>query len=84
MSPALCVSSRRRSVSGAPDSSNWPPGSSDIAPLPGRADQSDHVALVEDRFPAERVTHAFEQRAPIRIPLRVNHASSGRVIVAGG
>ena len=49
--------SRGRSSSGAPESSNWPPGSSDMVPpaSPSRPLQGDDVVALHDRLPAEAV-----------------------------
>ena len=55
--------------SGAPDSSNWPPGSSEIAPPPVDVEQPDDVVVLDDRLPAEQMLHAFEQRADAAPPV---------------
>ena len=47
--------------SGAPESSNWPPGSSEMAAAP-EVGQADDVLLLGDRMPAERL-HGFQERA---------------------
>ena len=48
---------------GAPDSSNCPPGSSEIAPPPVTSNMPMMLPSSSDRLPAEQVLHAFEQRA---------------------
>ena len=56
-------------ATGAPDSSNWPPGSSEIAPPPVTSEQADDVRALHDRLPAEQVLHALEQRADAARPV---------------
>ena len=50
------------SGSGAPESSNWPPGSSEIAPPPSGVVEADQLAVVLDRRPTEARLGPFEQR----------------------
>src|SRR6266700_5766901 len=71
----------------APDSSNWPPGSSVIAPPPGDVEQADDVAGFDDRFPAEQHLHALEQRADAALAVirnrRMSIAREGEFLVLG-
>ena len=56
-------------LSGAPESSNCPPGSSEIAAAADRIGEPDDVFAVVDRLPAEQRLHAFEQRADAALAL---------------
>jgi hypothetical protein len=49
--------------SGAPESSNWPPGSSEMAAAAYRIGEPDDRLAVMDRLPAEQCLHALEERA---------------------
>ena len=67
-SRCLCVSAPISCTvrSGAPDSSNWPPGSSDTVPpsaLAVGALQGDDVVALHDRLPAEAGDQPLHQRA---------------------
>ena len=55
--------------SGAPESSNCPPGSSEIAPPPTGSASPMMFSPSMDRLPAEQRLHAFEQRADARSAL---------------
>ena len=53
----------------APESSNWPPGSSEIAPPPLASKRPISAAVVLDRLPAEPRRASLEQRADAALAL---------------
>ena len=65
--------------SGAPDNSNWPPGSSEIAPSPVPSARPMRLPTVDDRLPAEALLHAGEEGANAALAL-VGHGSVVRAI----
>ena len=56
----------------APDNSNWPPGSSEIAPPPVTSNKPMMFGPFRDRLPAEQMLHALEQSADT-VPALVRH-----------
>ena len=65
--------------SGAPDSSNWPPGSSEIAPRPVGSVRPMMLPLVLDPVPAEEALHQLEEAPDAALALVGHGAAVGLV-----